>query len=567
MSFERGRSMNYKYRVHSMFEHHRLQDTVERPRRCALLIALLAAAASQTALAQTSSGSVVPAAPAAQSSESDRKVDINEYIVRGNTVLDARTIERTVTPYLGPQRKMKDIESARDALQAAYQQKGYQSVYVDLPDQQVSGGVVYLHVTETKVGRVRVVGAEYHSPLEVRDRVPSLKEGQVPDFNRAQAELGELNRTAKRQVVPLVKQGALPGTMDVDLKVEDRSPWRFSASVNNDHSADTEDLRATLSVGHDDLWQRGHIASLTFFGAPQDLDQAKVWSGSYTVPFQGTPWSLEGSAYTSDSNVVTTGDTNVLGKGSAFGLKANYSLVGTGNWFHSLGFGVDVKDSDEELRLGAEGSSVPLKYAPLTLSYAGLQQTENDQLSISLSATAGIRNLLGYGSDSAEFDQKRYRANPSFLLFKADTNYTHTLEGGSQWYARLAGQVTDSPLVSGEQFAAGGMYSVRGYLSAEAIGDFGVLGSLEWRTAPLPLWSSVLQDWRWYAYLDAARLGLREPLPEQQDRFSLASFGIGSSVKFGEHFFLRLDYALPLKEGPNTDNDEPNLHFNVGASY
>lgn len=94
-----------------------------------------------------------------------------------------------------------------------------------------------------------------------------------------------------------------------------------------------------------------------------------------------------------------------------------------------------------------------------------------------------------------------------------------------------------------------------------------MLGSVEWRTAPLPLWSSLLQDWRWYAFVDAARLGLREPLPEQQDRFSLASFGIGSSVKFGEHFFLRVDYALPLKEGPNTDNDEPNLHFNVGASY
>ncbi|MDR0634845.1 MAG: hypothetical protein LBF91_07700, partial [Azoarcus sp.] len=33
-----------------------------------------------------------------------RKVTINEFIVRGNTVLDARAIERAVTPYLGPER-------------------------------------------------------------------------------------------------------------------------------------------------------------------------------------------------------------------------------------------------------------------------------------------------------------------------------------------------------------------------------------------------------------------------------------------------------------------------------
>lgn len=555
-----------------MFEFEKVQGAARRLRRRALLAALLAAPAAVQAQAvqppaRASESPSGDPAGVAQAAEDDRRVDINEYIVRGNTVLDTRTIERTVTPYLGPQRKMKDIEAARDALQAAYQQKGYQSVYVDLPGQQVAGGVVYLQVTETKVGRVRVVGAKYQSPLAVRDQVPSLQEGQVPDFNRAQVELGELNRTAKRQVMPLVKQGALPGTMDVDLKVEDKSPWRFSASVNNDHSADTEDLRATLSAGHDNLWQLGHIASLTFFGAPEDLDQAKVWSGSYTAPFQGTPWSLEGTAYTSDSNVVTSGDTNVLGKGSAVGLKLNYTVPNTGNWFHSFGFGIDFKDSDEELRLGAEGDSVPLKYAPLTLSYTGFQQTENNQFSLGISATAGVRNLFGYGSGWEEFDQKRFQASPSFLLLKADASFTHTLKGGSQWYARLAGQATDSPLVSGEQFAAGGMYSVRGYLSAEAIGDFGVLGSVEWRTASLPLWSSLLQDWRWYAFVDAARLGLREPLPEQQDRFSLASFGIGSSVKFGEHFFLRVDYALPLKEGPNTDNDEPNLHFNVGASY
>ena len=549
-----------------MLEFEKVQGAAKHLCRRAMLAALLAApaAAQAQAAAQVSEN---PSDDRNGSAQDDRQVDINEYIVRGNTVLDARTIERTVTPYLGPQRKMKDIEAARDALQAAYQQKGYQSVYVDLPGQQVAGGVVYLQVTETKVGRVRVVGAQYQSPLAVRDQVPSLQEGRVPDFNQAQVELGELNRTAKRQVMPLVKQGALPGTMDVDLKVEDQSPWRFSASVNNDHSADTEDLRATLSAGHDNLWQLGHVASLTFFGAPEDLDQAKVWSGSYTAPFQGTPWSLEATAYTSDSNVVTSGDTNVLGKGSAVGLKLNYTVPNTGTWFHSFGFGIDFKDSDEELRLGAEGDSVPLKYAPLTLSYTGFQQTESNQFSLGISATAGVRNLFGYGSGWEEFDQKRFQASPSFLLLKADASFTHTLKGGSQWYARLAGQATDSPLVSGEQFAAGGMYSVRGYLSAEAIGDFGVLGSVEWRTAPLPLWSSVLQDWRWYAFVDAARLGLREPLPEQQDRFSLASFGIGSSVKFGEHFFLRVDYALPLKEGPNTDNDEPNLHFNVGASY
>ncbi len=122
------------------------------------------------------------APPAAAGAETQRLVDINEYVVRGNTVLDNRAIEAAVYPFLGPQRRLGDIEGARDALQAAYQEKGYQSVYVELPEQQVSGGVVYLQVTETTVGRVRVVGAKHYSPVELREEVPALEEGKVPDF-------------------------------------------------------------------------------------------------------------------------------------------------------------------------------------------------------------------------------------------------------------------------------------------------------------------------------------------------------------------------------------------------
>lgn len=93
-----------------------------------------------------------------------RLVDVNEYVVRGNTVLDARDIEEAVYAFLGPQRSLTDIEGARDALQQRYQAKGYQSVFVELPEQQVEGGVVYLQVSETRIGRVRVVGTSTTLP-------------------------------------------------------------------------------------------------------------------------------------------------------------------------------------------------------------------------------------------------------------------------------------------------------------------------------------------------------------------------------------------------------------------
>ncbi|UXH77417.1 ShlB/FhaC/HecB family hemolysin secretion/activation protein [Roseateles amylovorans] len=494
-------------------------------------------------------------------------VDVFEYLVRGNTVLDARTIERAVTPFLGPARTRQDIEAARDALAAAYQAAGYQSAYVDLPDQPMVDGVVVLLVNEVRVGRLRVTGSEYTSLQAVREQVPSLSEGEVPNFQQAQVELNTLNRGGQRQVMPLVRQGSLPGTMDVDLKVDDHSPWRASIGLNNDKSADTRDLRLSLSVGHDNLWQLGHSASLNLYATPQDFSQTHVVSGAYTAPLRDSAWSVEASGYVSDSNMATLGGTTVLGKGYSAGFKGSYVVPDSGAWWHSFSLGLDLKRNRESLRVGAAGDTVPLDYAPFTLGYAGVRQGERSQLSVALSAVTGVRSVLGYGSDWREFDYKRYKSSPSFLVLKGDMNGSLTMEGGSQVALRVAVQASDSPLVSSEQMAAGGMNSVRGYLSAERVGDVGLVGALEWRTQPLALPMAAIENARFYTFFDFGHLRLREPLPEQQSRFTLFSLGLGTSFGFGPHLSGRLDVGYPLRAGERTDRHDPRLTFHLNASY
>ncbi|MCC7705340.1 ShlB/FhaC/HecB family hemolysin secretion/activation protein [Janthinobacterium sp. GW460P] len=506
----------------------------------------------------------VPAAAPVAAPE--RQVTIEEYLVRGNTVLDARAIEAAVTPFLGPGRTLKDVEGARDALVAAYQARGYQSVYVDLPEQQVEQGVVVLQVSETKVGRLRVVGAQYNSPLDVRQQVPALTEGKVPDFTQAQVELTALNRGPKRQVMPLVKQGSLPGTMDVDLKVEDSSPWRANVGLNNDYSADTKKLRTSMSVGHDNLWQLGHSATISFFGTPGDLNQTKVWSASYVAPIGTQGWSVEATGYQSNSNVASTGGTSVLGKGHALGMKLNYTVPNSGIWWHSFSAGIDFKDNQEALTLNGTGSNIPLKYVPLSVSYNGFAQTETATYGLGLSLVAGTRAAFGYGSDSAAYDNKRYKTSPSFLVLKGDANATYTLGSGAQLHGRMSGQLADAALVSGEQMAAGGANSVRGYLSAEATGDYGVSGTVEWRTPQLTYFSR-LENWRLFAFADGARLRLRDPMIEQKDLFGLASVGVGSSFQFLRYLNGRIDFSYPLRDGPRTHKHVRRINFNLSASY
>lgn len=538
-----------------------LRAVFRRAPEAIVLTLAINAAWAQSAPAQDAAAAAAPAAADA------RRVNINEYIVRGNTVLEARDIERAVYPYLGPERTLADIEAAREALQTIYQERGYQSVYVDLPEQQVADGIVFLQVSETKVGRVRVVGAQHYSPLAIRDEVPALKEGEVPNFNQAQAELTGLNKSASRQVVPLVKEGRLPGTMDVDLKVEDKSPWQASLGLNNDYSADTTRLRSTASVGYDNLWQLGHSVSLTFFTAPQETDNAKVWSGSYAMPLSSR-WSLQFSGYKSDSNVATIGGTNVLGKGHSFGVSATYAMDPLGAWSNSLSIGLDYKKFDEATRFGDNEDQIPIKYLPFTLAYTGYRYAESSQSSLGLSIVGASGSFFNQSSDWQEFDNKRYMASPSFALLRGDGTHTQSLFGDWQLGLRGSFQLASGALVSNEQFSAGGMTSVRGYLAAERTGDDGFLGSVEWRTPSLARWlGSNVNEWRFYAFADAATLRLRDPLPEQDASYSLASVGLGTRLQVLDWLSGTFDWGYPLKDGPNTRKHDPRLNFSVRASF
>ncbi|RKP57929.1 ShlB/FhaC/HecB family hemolysin secretion/activation protein [Pararobbsia silviterrae] len=506
-----------------------------------------------------------PEAAAAVSRGVPSSFDVNEIIVRGNSSLPSLDIEKAVYPFEGPGRTLKDVNDARDALQKVYQDRGFQSVVVELPQQQVKDGVIVLQVVEAKVGRVRVEGAQYHSPQEIRDAVPALTEGTVPNFNDAQQQLTELNKSPDRQVVPVLKPGTLPQTVDVDLKVDDQSAAHGSLELNNDQSPDTSVLRTVASLSYSNLWQLGHVVSGSFVVAPQHPRDAEVYSMSYLAPLQGTNWSLLGTVYHSNSDVASIGGTNVLGKGTSFGLTATYTLPPTDTYTHSVSIEIDHKHFDETDTIAGSSSAAPLTYLPVTLAYNGQLNREHSQTSISASVTTNVR---GVGSDADAWDNKRYDATADFIYGKFDVNHTEDLPQDVQVNGHVSGQFANSPLVSSEQFSAGGINTVRGYLEAEETGDSGVIGSMELRGPSLAKYvGSAVNEWRMHAFFDVAHLWLLSPLPEQVSTFTLASAGVGTRVQMFKYTNADLELAFPLKSMTFTKAYSPHLDFFVRASF
>nr|WP_255494754.1 ShlB/FhaC/HecB family hemolysin secretion/activation protein [Luteibacter sp. Sphag1AF] len=530
------------------------------------LLAGLAIGAASLAHAQDN-----PPATAAAVPES---FDVNEYVVDGNTALQAADIEEAVYPFLGPGKTLNDVNGARDALQKVYQQRGFQSVVVDLPPQQVKGGVIRLQVMENTIGHVRIEGARYHSPSQIRENVPSLAEGTLPNFNQAQTELTQVNRQAGQQVVPLLTPGKLPQTMDVTLKVEDTSPWHGSVELNNDHSVNTPELRTVASVRNDNLWQAGHAASLTYIVAPQDRSAAEVYSASYMAPLNAD-WNLLASGYKSNSNANTVGGTTVLGKGNAFGFQLVRTLPAHDGYAQSLSVGVTRKHFDQNISQGVASSKTPITYLPLTVSYNGQAAREKSTTSFALAGTFGVR---AGGSNAAEFDSQRYNARANFFYLRSDLTHVLLFADGFSLALRGSAQAATSSLVSSEQFAAGGDSTVRGYLEAEDTADHGVIASAELRSPSIaPAIGKWANEWRFHAFVDGAHLVLSNALPQPVDTadptkgdfrrttFDLLSAGLGTRFQFFDYLTGTLEVAYPLKDGQATRAHDTRVHFSLRA--
>lgn len=522
----------------------------------------------QSVSTQTASNAAPPAssnASAATAPSHPQTADIEAYDVDGNTVLDQDTIEETVYPFLGPGRLHSDVEAARAALEKAYQKRGFQSVVVEIPQQSVRDGIVKLHVVEAPVGRLRVVGSRYYSLDEVKKEVPAFQEGKVPNLADAQTQITALNRLPDRRVTPSLKAGKIPGTVDVDLKVNDTLPVHATVELNNDHSQNTPPLRTTATVRYNNLFQLGHSISATYSVAPQDRNSAEVFAGSYLAPIWDTQWSVLAYGYDSNSNVSTFGGTNVLGKGYAIGLRGILQLPQLGEFSETLNFGMDFKHFLENIALGTQSVNAAVDYWPVVASYSLERTTPQSASSGTVAVTAGIRGL---GSDQFIFENKRAFANPNFIHANIDLNHTEELWFGTEFAVRLSGQVADDPLVSSEQFSAGGLTSVRGYLQSEAVADDGVLESVELRSPSIstllgPYTYNLIDEWRGFIFFDAARLWLLDPLADQQSHFALYSTGVGTRIHLWDHFEGEAVLGFPLKSGAATRQDRPYVQFSV----
>ena len=500
---------------------------------------------------------------------SQNTFDLLELRVKGSTLIERQLLERTVYPFLGMKKSIDTVEKARTALEELYKSKGYQTVAVDIPEQNVKNGVVYLTVVEGKVSRLRVKDSRYFALGNIKAGVPELAEGNVPNMPKMQEQLAALsNESPDRKVTPVLRAGDTPGTLEVDLKVKDSLPLHGRIELNGRNTASTSRLRLASTIHYDNLWLKFHSASLMYQVSPEDNQEVDVWAGTYVmpVPYTDAKFAFYAVSSTSNAQIATAGALNVIGIGNIYGARLIKPLPSLDNYYQSLTLGFDYKDFSEDLNLiGADTIKTPIAYVPFMVKYASSLRGKEWLSSFEVGVNFSMR---GVGNSQWEFENKRYKAQSNYSAFVGGLTFTHELPYEFEFFSRFNGQKADSPLISNEQFSLGGMQSIRGYFETQALTDDGIIGTVELRSPHLfPSRSDIFNKLQAIAFVDAGQGWVQEALPGTISSNKLASTGLGVRFQIHKYFVGVLDVGFPLIDLAPVKEGDPKLHFNVATEF
>lgn len=237
--------------------------------------------ALQSAATNAPSAAGASAPTTASSTNTSPKFVVTNYEIRGDTLLSTDTLTYIFTKYTGTNITVNDIIKAASELQLEYRNRGYPTVNVTLPPQQITNGVVRIRVFVGQLSETEVTGNHWHhyfSSNNVMRALPSLQTNMILNGLVFQAELDRANANQDRQIYPQIEPGEIENTTRLQLEVRDRLPLHAKTELNNQSSPGTPELRLNSSIVYNNLWQYEHSVGFQFSFSPELYKTGDEWN-------------------------------------------------------------------------------------------------------------------------------------------------------------------------------------------------------------------------------------------------------------------------------------------------
>jgi hemolysin activation/secretion protein len=519
--------------------------------------ALTAAFAAPVALAQ-------PLAAPAPFSVAEPTLEIKRYLIDGVNPIPAADTAKLLAPYTGERQALGQIEQAAMALEKALKAEGFVFHRVFVPVQKPKDGEVTLQIIQFTIDKVAVTGNEHYNTGNIRRSMPTLVEGSVPDIREIGSDLTAANANPGKHVTVTFKESAKPDSVDAAVKVKDSPPLTYFVgyTANVPTASKTPDdgiTRLTAGFQHANLFDRDHVASLSYTTDPGNIGKVSLIGVYYQFPIYGEGLNLSAYYTSSDINsgAAAPGGPDVTGKGRFLGVRLAKSLPRTGPLSQTVSVALDDRLFESNLPNAIPGlPDQNVGSRALSARYAFRRDEPWGGFGGSLDyvfnlESGGANSAVNYANQiAAPADHKWQAWRFGLEGTYRDDRWTYT--------GRLRGQVSSNSLISGEKFSLGGANSVRGFSDARVRGDSGYLWNFE-ALGP-EMWAPQLRP---ILFLDGGQVrsnGLLSGVSED-----LASLGAGLRWSY-----QKFDFSADLSYVLRADSAETQSHpvrLNISAFY
>ena len=420
--------------------------------------------------------------------EQEAKLVVKEFRFSGNTVFTNLELQTIASPFLKRAIGATDLEQLRHRLSQHYISRGYINSGAILPKQVFKDGIIRFEIIEGELSEIRVSGTEWLRPNYVRDR---LELGTDPPLNDQTLQ----DRYQLLLTDPLIERldgrlmpGLAPGQSILDVDVTRAKPYALSFSVDNYRPP---------STGAEEVRMDGWLRNITGFGDLLNLslgygeDRFDIDTG-FTVPINRYDTQL-GFNYANRRSSIQEqplDELDIDNNFSSFEFTLFQPVYRTLKQRINFGARLALRKSRNTLlgrrfsfSLGEENGES--KVTALRLSQEFIDRRANQVFLFRSTFSVGL-NLF----DATWHDDNRPDGN--YLAWLGQLQYSRqVMDNGAQIRFRGNMQLANDQLLPLEQYAIGGVYSVRGYRENEVVRDQGYNLSVEFH---YPLFSGAIAE-------------------------------------------------------------------------
>ncbi len=513
--------------------------------------------------------SLPPPAPDAGALSQGPKLRVDAIDVVGSTVFDAATLAELTRPYTGREVSAGELLALRDALTRLYIDAGYLNSGAVLPDQRADDGRIELHVVEGQLTRIELSGNAWFRDGYLTSRV-ERGAGQPLNVSELETRLQLLQQDARiRRVDARLGPGERPGESVLQLDVEEARPWWVSLQFANEESPAIGSMGPRLFLGHDNLSGNGDTLLLN----AAITDGLRDYQGRYALPLNrwDTTLALRGRYSTSEVVEEPFDVFDIQSKAYTAAVELRQPVLhDVRQRLEAFAF-FEYRESKNFL-LGQ-----PFNFSPASedgVVRVAVVRLGGDWVFRDLTQVFAVRSTLSIGVDALGSTVTSDGIEDSkFLVWLGQFQWARRFDRafGTELLVRFDVQLSNSALPSLEQFAIGGVRTVRGYRTNQLVRDNGLVFSIEPR---IPLWSTLngpLGGPFRIEFVPFFDLGHSWNTERAEPGIkTLYGIGAGFRFRFTRHFEAEVYYAEALEglpRPPDNDLQDEGFYFRVVLTY